>query len=253
MTSERQTQLQGQRQTERSTTMIDRIPTTKVVIFGESGVGKTCFSDMFVMGTHYSTWAIADQAQNHRPLLVDDTWHKLDLLDVNSSLFHGPLDPNFNSTLYNDFLARARGIALLYDITSRKSYEDITTKGYWCVYQSRFHTAMVDPAAGNRVAFPCPRQRFGCVLVGTKKDLVRQDSGKREVDEEVAREWADSQGIPFFEVDTDVEVETEDAMRALVGDIRRKEERDAEDVQTERNRLKESKERRFRTIKGAFR
>ncbi|KAF2795113.1 P-loop containing nucleoside triphosphate hydrolase protein [Melanomma pulvis-pyrius CBS 109.77] len=202
--------------------------TTNIAIFGESGVGKTCFTDMFLSGQHFTSYdpTVADSTQ--KEILVDNTLHRLDLMDVSSSLSHDPSNPIFTNEYYLFVLSRACGIVLLYDITCLKSYEDITTRGYFHVYLNRPH-------------FACGRQRLGCVLVGTKKDLADEENGKREVDEDLAREWAESQGMACFEVDKWMSKGIDEVMRELVRDIGRKKRRDEEDNELLMEREKASK------------
>lgn len=81
--------------------------------------------------------------------------------------------------------------------------------------------------------------------MGTKKDLADGEKGKREVDEGLAREWAESQGMAFFEVDKWGSEGIKEVMRELVRDIGRKKRRDEEDNELlmERVREKEGREK----------
>jgi hypothetical protein len=177
--------------------------------------------------------------------IVDKNKHRLELMDINSSLFHGASDSSFNIILYNEFLALASGVVLLYDITNLQSYSNITTKGYLHIYKHRKAVYMPpDPISNGDyvrggVQYPCGGQRFGCVLVGMKKDLADGKEGKREVQDEMAREWAESQGCGFWEVDKWNIEGIEEVMRGLVRDVERKQRRDKEDIQEVKIRERE--------------
>jgi hypothetical protein len=163
-----------------------------------------------------------------KDLTVDGTRHRLEIMDVNSTMFHGPNDQGFNVGIFDMFLARATGVVLLYDITDLQSYVNITTRGYLHFYLSRKLVSVQPGLMEDGLRYPCERRRFGCVLVGMKKDLA--DAHGREVESEVAREWAESQGIGFWEVDKSDLEGIEEATRGLVVDIEKKERKDEEDA-----------------------
>jgi len=98
-----------------------------------------------------------------------------------------------------------------------------------------------DDFGRDGVQYPCGGERFGCILVGMKKDLADGKEGKREVQEEVAREWAESQGCRFWEVDKWSVEGIDELMRDLVRDVERKQRRDKEDIQEVKIREREKR------------
>ena len=165
-----------------------------------------------------------------RKLDVEGAEWELGMMDLSSTPIREEHASQPGASLSSDFivaiLSSRSGVVLLYDITSQHSFENITQFGYQHLILNRHRR---DPE--TQTPYPAGMQRFGCVLVGNKADLA---SEKREVDSEVAQEWADSQGIKFFEVSTRDRNAIEEAMRALVKSVIRAERRDKEDLEEER-------------------
>lgn len=137
-------------------------------------------------------------------------------------------DPNFYVRFFKVALANTDGLVLLYDVTSRESFDKVTNEAYtyvWMCRKSVLHTDV-----------PCHtgRQRFGCILVGNKADLVRLDPSKREVSKEMAAQWAQSQGFKHYEVTSNDRGEVEDAVEGLVKSIRSMQRRDKHDSEENR-------------------
>lgn len=167
-----------------------------------------------------------------RTLEVDGESERIEPLDVNSALFREQ-DPNLNLGTFEAMLSRAAGVVLLYDITCKKSYENITSEGYLTVWCNR----KAERADGEK--YPAGRQRVGCVLVGNKLDLAGE---KREVRSEVAAEWASMQGMRFYELDAYNREAIEEVMRDLVRSIKKAERRDEEDIQMSKHTVERTGE-----------
>lgn len=101
---------------------------------------------------------------------------------------------------------------LLYDITSLESFEYLTNQAYTYALMCN--------------EFMCVGERKECtfVLVGTKKDVVEKEGG-REVDEDLAEQWAESQGMKNFEVTSFDKEEVQGAVCELLRGVRRCEKR----------------------------
>jgi hypothetical protein len=84
------------------------------------------------------------------------------------------------------------------------------------------------------------QERFGGVLVGTKVDLTARPAtaSDRKVSRREAEDWAQIQGMKYFEVDTRHLEPVEEAMRALVRSIIRAKRRDGEDLKEVKERFK---------------
>jgi predicted GTPase len=74
------------------------------------------------------------------------------------------------------------------------------------------------------------KKRFGCVVVGNKKDIIDRDEGKRQVKKEMADQWASSQGFRHIEISSNERKEVEDAVQALVDSVQRARRMDAKDI-----------------------
>ncbi|KAF2270074.1 P-loop containing nucleoside triphosphate hydrolase protein [Lojkania enalia] len=196
-----------------------------ILIFGESGVGKTCFNDMFVKGKHfalYEPFPASDDTES-KLISVNDRLWCLNLLDLNASLFKDE-DSTMNAALITQMISNADGIVLLYDVTRQASFDYITWDGYLELARNRKR------ARDDGELYPCGRQRFGCVLVGNKRDLAAE---KRQVAKEAGEDWAASQGMNFFEVASSDRSAIEKVMEALVRSIERAENWDREDIEEE--------------------
>ncbi|KAF2001522.1 hypothetical protein P154DRAFT_619211 [Amniculicola lignicola CBS 123094] len=108
-----------------------------IVVFGESGVGKTCFADMFTHGEHYVNYDPTLEDRMCRKLLdVNGVTYALDLMDLNASHYREG-DPALSAFIFEHWLQEADGVVLLYDITSPSSFDLITDEGYINVFLNR--------------------------------------------------------------------------------------------------------------------
>ena len=133
--------------------------------------------------------------------------------------------------MIDSYIAAADGIVLLYDITSRHSFDRVTNRTYMHVWDAR---NTVSRKTGDQGKMEGLKKRFGCVVVGNKKDLVNVEDGerKREIDKEEAEQWAESQGFRGLEVSSNNREEVEEAVNLLVKSVkraRRMDNRDDED------------------------
>ncbi|KAF2126295.1 P-loop containing nucleoside triphosphate hydrolase protein [Dothidotthia symphoricarpi CBS 119687] len=176
-----------------------------VVVLGESGVGKTCFTDMFLTGKHFTRYDPTLPFSNHRTLpLGTQTWD-IYPTDLSSTTLRDPAQSN--TEYFQRLLADADGIVLLYDVTDWKSFECVTELAYEAVRTCR----------GGRP--------FACVLVGNKVDVLDK-GGRRRVGRETAEEWAGERGCGFVEVSCFDGEAVVGALGMMVGRIR--EEREGE-------------------------
>uniref|UniRef100_H9H629 small monomeric GTPase n=1 Tax=Monodelphis domestica TaxID=13616 RepID=H9H629_MONDO len=140
----------------------------KVLLIGDSGVGKSClllrFADDTYSDSYVSTIGVDFKI---RTIQLDGKIVKLQIWDtagqerfrtITSSYYHG-----------------AHGIILVYDVSDPKSYANVKQ---WLIEVERH---------ANR--------NTNKLLVGNKSDLVT----KNMVDRTIAKEFADSIGIPFLE------------------------------------------------------
>jgi Ras-related protein Rab-1A len=140
----------------------------KLVLIGDSGVGKSClllrfaddtYSDSFIstIGVDFKINTIELEGKTIK-LQIWDTAGQERFRTITSSYYRG-----------------AQGIIVVFDLTVRESYEHIAN---WLEEIERY--------AGKEVSI---------LLVGNKCDLVN----KRQIDEKVAREFAKDRGYDYIE------------------------------------------------------
>ncbi|KAF2996098.1 hypothetical protein E8E13_005037 [Curvularia kusanoi] len=186
-----------------------------VVVFGEPGVGKTCFIDQFCFGKSFVDYNPDDTEVSH-PILVEGQAVNLAFMDL-STAFMKPehrMHGEDSAQWARKMLANADGVVLLYDVTSSESFEYITTPACDYLWESR------DYREGG---IADERKNFGCVLVGNKIDLVNQTPMSRRVSQELANGWASTQGMNSIEVDSLAEDGPKSALRLLVKNIWKRE------------------------------
>ncbi|KAF3291487.1 Ras GTPase [Orbilia oligospora] len=142
-----------------------------LVVFGSPGSGKSLFVDRFIAAN------LGCECQCDKKRTVDDSFRKhivigdevvlLDILDTTECEYRA---------LYEEYIRRREGFVLLYSITSRESFEALST----------FRQDIL--RIKNEDFVPM-------VIVGTKRDL----ESNREVSPQEGRALADSFGCSFFE------------------------------------------------------
>ena len=141
----------------------------KILLLGDTSVGKTCFLMRYTDNTfqeiHMSTIGLDYKLKNVQ--LEDGKFVKIQIWDTAGQ-------DRFRSITKN-YYKGAHGIILLYDITDRKSYDNVKT---W-VEQIREEVS----------------EKVSIILVGNKIDDVEGRKVKTEEGEKLAKEI----GLSFFE------------------------------------------------------
>ena len=141
----------------------------KILLIGESGVGKTCILQKFCKG---------DFLVNHLTTIAID--FKMKMIDVDGNKLKMQIwdtagQERFD-TLTSSFFKSAQGIMICYSITDEQSFQSVNK---W--------TKQIQNLAPKDVKV---------VMLGNKLDLDHDRTVSTESGEELAR----SQGIEFFEV-----------------------------------------------------
>ncbi|CAI7998027.1 GTP-binding protein yptV2, partial [Geodia barretti] len=140
----------------------------KVLLCGDSGVGKTClisqFTDGQVRKSHITTIGIDFKLKT---LNVDGKRLRMQIWDTAGQ-------ERFE-TLTAQYYRRAQGIMLVYDVTKERTFTNV----------SKWLRNIEENAVDN----------VRIVLVGNKIDLENQ----REVSEKRGKKLADQHGVQFFE------------------------------------------------------
>jgi small GTP-binding protein len=181
-----------------------------IVVFGEPGVGKTCFTDQFLHDSSFVSYNPVDPGLTSRQLTVDGESSNLSLMDL-STAFLKPENEAQSQEWAKKILEGADGIVLLYDVASMESFDYVTDQAYKFLWGCRKLADEDDET----------RQGFGSVLVGNKLDLVSSGQNSREVNQNLAEEWAQSQGMRCIEVDCLNREGPEESLKLVVKNIKK--------------------------------
>merc|ERR1712100_73312 len=162
----------------------------KLLLIGDSGVGKSClllrFADDTYTETYISTIGVDFKI---RTVEIDGKVIKLQIWDTAGQ-------ERFR-TITSSYYRGAHGIIVVYDVTEKDTFDAVER---WMTEIERF--------AGNEV---------NKMLVGNKCDMV----SKKTVDYSSAKEFADSHGIQFFETSAKENQNVEQAFLDLTRDIKK--------------------------------
>ncbi len=180
---------------------------------------------------------------------IDGTSWFFELIDINSSVYDQGTQV-LHSPFYEHVLYQADGLLLLYDVTSKESFDKITNDAYLRALATR------NSVFAGREKERMERRGLGCVLVGNKIDLLNRNEEKREVDRETAEQWAESQGFRHTEIRVENRNQVEHAIELLASDMKktkaRTERKAAEEREAEKKRQKEQKEQKRTSLASAM-
>ena len=160
----------------------------KLIIIGDSGIGKSCllnrFADDIYTDTYISTIGVDFKI---RTIVVNGRLCKLQIWDTAGQ-------ERFR-TIVSSYYRGAHGIVLVYDITNPESF---TNCEMWLTEVQRYATDQVK-----------------IILVGTKSDL----SEKRKVAFADAQEFAAKHGMEYVETSAKITSNVESAFMKLANDL----------------------------------
>jgi len=163
----------------------------KLVLIGDSGVGKSClllrFADDTYTESHISTIGVDFKI---RTIQLEGKTIKLQIWDTAGQ-------ERFR-TITSSYYRGAHGIIVVYDTTDNETFEHVKT---WLHEIDRYASENVNK-----------------LLVGNKSDLT----SKRQVETESAKEFADSVTIPFLETSAKNATNVEDAFMTMAGEIKKR-------------------------------
>lgn len=161
----------------------------KFLIVGDSGVGKSCFLNRFVLDNYTQLDDNGFISQKHKYMNYDDKILKLDIWDIMQR-------ERFD--LANSFFRGSHGVFIVYDVTEEDSYKNI---GRWLTAIQKF---------GNVNA--------NIIIVGNKID----ETSRKKVNFNKAREFANSMGITMLEVSAKYSINVDLAFSVMVSEIRKR-------------------------------
>jgi len=163
----------------------------KLVLIGDSGVGKSClllrFADDTYTESHISTIGVDFKI---RTIQLDGKTIKLQIWDTAGQ-------ERFR-TITSSYYRGAHGIIVVYDTTDAQSFEAVKT---WLHEIDRYASENVNK-----------------LLVGNKSDLTN----KRQVEKDSAQEFATSVNIPFLETSAKNASNVEEAFMTMAGEIKKR-------------------------------
>jgi len=163
----------------------------KLVLIGDSGVGKSClllrFADDTYTESHISTIGVDFKI---RTIQLDGKTIKLQIWDTAGQ-------ERFR-TITSSYYRGAHGIIVVYDTTDSETFEHVKT---WLHEIDRYASENVNK-----------------LLVGNKSDLTT----KRQVDSDAAKEFAGNLSIPFLETSAKNATNVEDAFMTMAGEIKKR-------------------------------
>merc|ERR1712099_129428 len=163
----------------------------KLVLIGDSGVGKSClllrFADDTYTESHISTIGVDFKI---RTIQLDGKTIKLQIWDTAGQ-------ERFR-TITSSYYRGAHGIIVVYDVTDQDSFNNVKQ---WLQEIDRYASESVNK-----------------LLVGNKCDMTT----KKVVDYTTAKEYADSLGIPFLETSAKNNTNVEQAFLTMASEIKNK-------------------------------
>jgi len=166
-----------------------RVCQFKVVLLGESAVGKSSLVLRFVKGQFHeyqeSTIGAAFLTQT---ICIDDTTVKFEIWDTAGQ-------ERFR-TITSSYYRGAHGIIIVYDVTDQESFNNVKQ---WLQEIDRYASENVNK-----------------LLVGNKSDLTT----KKTVDYTTAKEYADQLHIPFLETSAKNATNVEQAFVTMAAEIK---------------------------------
>ncbi|KAK5583044.1 hypothetical protein RB653_004634 [Dictyostelium firmibasis] len=162
----------------------------KLLLIGDSGVGKSClllrFADDTYTESYISTIGVDFKI---RTINLDGKIIKLQIWDTAGQ-------ERFR-TITSSYYRGAHGIIVVYDVTDHVSFNNVKQ---WMQEIQRYACDSVTR-----------------LLVGNKCDLIE----KKIVDTSTAREYADSVGIPFLETSAKSSANVEQAFMIMASEIKK--------------------------------
>ena len=168
----------------------------KLLMIGDSGVGKTCLLLRYANDSFSPTFITTIGIDfKIKTIELDEKVVKLQIWDTAGQ-------ERFR-TITTSYFRGAQGILLVYDVTDRGSFENISN---W-VGQIQAHADL----------------NVNKILVGNKCDV---DPSKIAVSEEEGQRLADQHGIPFFQTSAKNNLRVVEAFEAIARDVKNRMVRD---------------------------
>ena len=155
----------------------------KLILIGDSGIGKATLFKKLFSGTfsdkNISTIGMDKRTLNFKDIEVNINGNK-QIQDCNIILYDTAGQERYRAITKN-YLHGSDIVFMIYDITNRKSFDDIET---W--FES-IYEILSSSKEGNCLI----------VLLGNKVDLVESEEKPREIEEEEVQKFCEDKGIKW--------------------------------------------------------
>ncbi|EJF64497.1 ras protein [Dichomitus squalens LYAD-421 SS1] len=162
----------------------------KLVVVGGGGVGKSALTIQFIQSDFVDEYDPTIEDSYRKQCVIDDEVALLDVLDTAGQEEYGAMREQYMRT--------GEGFLLVYSITSRNSFEEIST----------FHQQIL------RVK---DQDSFPVIVVANKSDLEYE----RQVGMNEGRDLAKHFGCKFIETSAKQRINVDEAFHQLVREIRK--------------------------------
>ncbi|KAI9303579.1 ras-like protein 3, partial [Cunninghamella echinulata] len=169
----------------------------KIVIVGGGGVGKSAITIQFIQSHFVDEYDPTIEDSYRKQCIIDQETALLDVLDTAGQEEY--------SAMREQYMRNGEGFILVYSITCRLSFEEIST-----FYQQI-----------RRVK---DKDQFPMILVGNKCDL----ESERQVSSQEGFDLAKEFGCPFLETSAKQRTNVDDSFYEVVREIRRMNKREQE-------------------------
>ena len=146
----------------------------KLTVVGDTGSGKTCIIGRYIKDIFYKEGfpTIAGEYSTKSIKTKDNIVIKAQIWDTSGQEVY--------NSISNIHFSKCKGVIIVYDITNKKSFDKIEN---WLL----------------RIKKHCDRDCL-IMVVGNKLDILNEDPSKREVPEQVAKDYAIDNKLYFKEV-----------------------------------------------------
>ena len=198
----------------------------KLLLIGDSGVGKSSFIIRFVDNTWDEKFikTIVDFVRKFNIII----FQKIATLDIKGKIAKLQIWDTAGHERYRSLIPTyckgAHGILVVYDITKRESFRNLN---YWL--------SQIEQYANNNILK---------LLIGNKCDL----ESKREVSFQEGKEFAEKNGMKFIETSAKTNQKVSEAFESFVDDIIRSMEKKLNKSNEENNNNKEEIEKDYKEL-----
>jgi len=179
----------------------------KIVILGDGGVGKSCLTIQFTQNHFVREYDPTIENSYRKQITIDEEACILDILDTAGQEEY--------SVMRDQYINSGQGFMLVYSITSKSTFKSLAD-------------------LREKILQVKDCDHFPIVVVGNKCDLEKE----RQVSTQEGKELTTSWGCPFMEASAKSRTNVEEAFKAVVREIRKRDEDPADGDQKRPNKKK---------------